>query len=348
VQGGEQAEEQSGSDGERAGERHDGGLQAEPHGAHGVRRQQGCEQPQGEGGHGETRDAAHQREDHRLRHQLADQVPPPGAEGEAHAHLLGTPRAARQEQVGDVGAGDEQHHPGDAEQHGERRGRFAVCLALPAVAGCDDDLLRLEACHGLRAHPLLERGFHVAQNRAVDTVQGTAGLGDGDAGLEPAEQIDPVSAPVLGPAEAPELLAHRDRDEQLRVAPERGPFEVARGHAHDGHGLAVDDDGLAHDRAVRAETALPEGVAQHGDESGPDGGVVFGSQQAAQGRGEAQRPEVRARDHGAPAGKGLTADGEVGTERAMAGESREDVLAALEVLEHRIAEDLVAATRIAA
>ena len=71
---------------------------------------------------------AQHRQQHRLGEQLPHQLPAAGADRQPHGHLGGPAAAAHQQQVGDVGAGDQQHGAGDREQDQQRRARLAVDL----------------------------------------------------------------------------------------------------------------------------------------------------------------------------------------------------------------------------
>ena len=75
----------------------------------------------GPGEHGGADQHGAGREEQALRHELAHDARGARAEGEPHRHFVLARRAALQEEVGDVGADDEQHEPADAEHHGEQR-----------------------------------------------------------------------------------------------------------------------------------------------------------------------------------------------------------------------------------
>ena len=64
--------------------------------------------------------AADEAEHDRFGDQLADQARAAGAEGRAHRELAVSRRAAREQQVGDVRAGHEQHESNRAQQHQQR------------------------------------------------------------------------------------------------------------------------------------------------------------------------------------------------------------------------------------
>ena len=76
-----------------------------------------------------------------LGQQLRQQTAAPGAEGGADRHFLLPCRGPRQEQVGEVGADDQHHHPDRAREHPDREPDAAADLfcerlhvALEAVA----------------------------------------------------------------------------------------------------------------------------------------------------------------------------------------------------------------------
>jgi hypothetical protein len=60
---------------------------------------------------------ADRRKQHAFGQQLADQTPPAGAQRQPQADLALPCHGARQHQVGDVGARDEEHHAHQDRQH---------------------------------------------------------------------------------------------------------------------------------------------------------------------------------------------------------------------------------------
>ena len=82
----------------------------------------------------ETDEAAGAGEQQALDEELAHELAARGAERQPHGDLALAHEAARDEQVGDVGAGDEQHQADHAHQHDERR-REVVAQARVADVG---------------------------------------------------------------------------------------------------------------------------------------------------------------------------------------------------------------------
>ena len=68
--------------------------------------------------HAEQR--AHQGQQHAFDQQLRHQAAPRGTDGEAHRHFTLARAGPRQQQVREVGARDQQHEAGRAEQHRQR------------------------------------------------------------------------------------------------------------------------------------------------------------------------------------------------------------------------------------
>ena len=70
--------------------------------------------------------AGDERQQHRFDEQLPDDVPSAGAERDADADLVRAMGGARQQQVGDVRAGDQQHEADRAHQRPEQQCGAAV------------------------------------------------------------------------------------------------------------------------------------------------------------------------------------------------------------------------------
>ncbi len=82
------------------------------------------------GGNEERAAAAERGEQRALENLRADELQPRRPERCAHGQLAGALDGSREQQVGEVGAGDEEHEAGEAEQHHEED------FALRASCGC--------------------------------------------------------------------------------------------------------------------------------------------------------------------------------------------------------------------
>jgi hypothetical protein len=174
-------------------------------------------------------------EQHTFGQQLLHDAPAAGAERSTQRDLLGPAVGAHQQQVGQVGAGDEQHQRDGAEQHQQRQPRVADQILLQRhdqrtpVLVLSGILLR-QAC-GQR----IQVGLGL-RHRNTGLQLGHGALGD--VGGAPAQRRPDLN-----------LLEERRRrhDADHRV---RGEVEQNR---------------PAEDRRVAAEAGAPEGVAQqHG------------------------------------------------------------------------------------
>ena len=135
-----QPEDQAGD--QRHREREDQGRQIDRHlvETREIRRRQREERRHAPARDDGTAEAGGERQHHALGEELADQAAASGADRRAHDDLAAARRGARQQQIGDVGAGDEQHEAHRAEQHEQR---------LPRRA--DDGLMERRDAHALVA-----------------------------------------------------------------------------------------------------------------------------------------------------------------------------------------------------
>ena len=125
--------------------------------------------------HDERRDAAERGEEQALGEELHHEVAARGAEREPHAISVARARAAREQQVGDVGAGDQQHDAGDARTAAGAASSASRWMELwPRAPSSSEHLLGAELRHRLRAHALLERRLDVVDDAVVHAVDACA------------------------------------------------------------------------------------------------------------------------------------------------------------------------------
>ncbi len=338
-----ETEDEPGEERQRECEEHGVDVERRRHGGGGKRRQDRVDEQQGGLGHGQADETASQRQRAGLDQQLGDQVAAAGADRQPHRHLAGASGAAHEQEVGDVGAGRQEHQAGHAKQQEQRRRRFRVHAALPLGARLDRQRLGLEPLQGLLAHAGLQRRLDVVEDGAVGRVEGGARLLDRDPRSQPAEHVGPVAAAVVEARPAGrQHLAHRDRHEHVRARAEGGPFEAAGRHADDGEGRAVDDQRLVQHRRILAELRGPEAVAEHHHRMRAGGAIVGRAEHAADRGLHAERREVAARHLRALGAERLPARRHVGAEQSVRGQPAEHLLHPLEVAEHGIAEGVVA------
>ena len=141
--------------------------------------------------------AAEQAEQQALDQHLAGQAAAAGADGGADGELLGAALGPDEQEVGDVGAGDEQDDPDRRHHHPQ------------ALADVADEIVEQRAdvrpeprvLHHLDAHPLRRR--ELGQRDADHPRDVGVDLREGDAGAEPADRLEVVAGEThLGAVEA--------------------------------------------------------------------------------------------------------------------------------------------------
>ena len=158
---------------------------------------------------------------------------PARADREPDGHLSGACGRSREQQVGDVGAGDEQHERRDAKQQAERRLRLVRNRALAASARREEDGLRAKTRHRLRAHVLLQRRFDIVDDGVILRAERRARGFDRDARPQAREQVRPIVRPERPIRVGVQHRAQRDRDEHGRPHPDRRAVEALRRDADD-------------------------------------------------------------------------------------------------------------------
>ena len=212
--------------------------------------------------------------------QLAHDADPARAERGADRHLAAARGAARQQQVGDVGARDQQHGRHRAEQRDQGG---PVVLDQHILEWPDDDPVHA-----------------VARVRGVDAGGDGGQLGlrrrQRDAGTQPADRLQERRAALIGPLRREARGQHRHPDLR-RVLGVEGKLEARRHDADDDDRIAVEQRRLADDRRVAPEGARPQRL---GDHRRPLGAVrvVAGFERAAGDRRHAQQREDVGRDDG--------------------------------------------------
>ena len=221
-------------------------------------------------------EAAKECEQYPFGEQLAEQPSPAHAERGANGNLPAPANGAGQEQVGNVGAGDEQHDQGDP---GQPRGgsRYARWLrtAFRQHRGGDGSRPKFGERHGVRSPDILSL---VAPSQRVRQVG--ARRVHCDTRLPPDDDFEPECGAVgrrpLRSAAAGGI--RRDRDERGRrlVRPETD--EPIGCDADDRVGDRVDLEGPSQHVVTRAELRLPQSPAQHRDGRGRGRRVLAGSE----------------------------------------------------------------------
>ena len=115
------------------------------------------------------------------------------ADGEPHRHLGGAFGGPRHQQVGDVGAGDEQHEAGDGEQERDRSsGLRRGCRSGRGCAGSRTTVRARTAARAVRTAPTRCAGNSTSRTSDDERrPQPRFGLGHRHTRLEPRGHVDP-------------------------------------------------------------------------------------------------------------------------------------------------------------
>ena len=209
-------------------------------------------QQRDEAAHGPVRDGqagrrATKSQHHALREHLPNDSASPSAERAADGNLALAPRAPRHDDIGNVGAGDEEHREHGTEQHGEHR---------PSTAG----VVLLQRQDVGVAPPIVRHAHRKRRTRPVGgSTHVTRRLRHRHAGPQSADHPQIALVPVLDTARR----VDRRRQPQLRAR--RRQRKTTRHYTDHGARNAVDRDMAASDVRIGSERLPPQGIAQKHD-----------------------------------------------------------------------------------
>ena len=217
-------------------------------------------------GDGESDDAAGDGEEDALDQRLRDDLPARRADRQPQRRLAAPRDRAREQQVGDVGAGDQQHQSAHAEQDAQAAAVLLPHDADAAARRHDRDHLPRQALDHVR-HPVRRIARVVLHPLAQDAGEPRADAVGRRAGREPADHAQPRGdrlAQERRVAVDQRLLVQRN-PQIGRIAAQRLAEEPGRRHADDRERMPLDDERGADDRRIAAVGALPDVMAHHDD-----------------------------------------------------------------------------------
>ncbi len=274
LQRGHEAKDDAGDHGQDHREHRDRPLHANQVGAREAGHRGTGEQRNAPRRHQQTNSGADARQHHALDNQLADEAPASGSDRGADGHLLLAAYSPRQQQVGHVGAGDEQHQRDRAQQEEQRRSHVLHHLILQR---------RHHGAHvAIRFRELLLECERDALQLGTRRLQRHVGT-------EARDRKDPrVPAAILRQGRRPRAEGHIEVGglEQL---------EACRQHADDGVGLVVEQQALAQRATLRIATPRKPIREQH-DALGA-GFVIAFVKAPPFGRGDTEDRQQRRADH---------------------------------------------------
>ena len=241
--------------------------------------------------HRARRGAGHGQQ-HALRHQLPHDASARRADGQPHRDLALARGGAGEHQVGQVGAGDEQHQRGHAEQDPQR------LLVVAAEAG--EPRLR-------RAAPRAcwRRYFFTVSGCQLGETVSSKIAGEIAASCALAcSSVAPVVQPPEGAQQPPVGALQRARPGRGRTGDARTAARPRRSCARPrsrgsrrrsrprpGRSMAVQAQRAADGGRVAAQLALPEGMADDHARRGAAGHVVLRREEASRRRADSHRLE---------------------------------------------------------
>jgi hypothetical protein len=289
---------------QRAGDERDGHRETEHH-RRGARvdrqeRRSGERQRQQEARRAEcdceAGDPAGKGQQDALDERLDDDVAARRADREPDRGLAAPGDRAGEQQVGDVGARDEQHQPAHAKQKLQAAPVLLLHDPDAGAGGHHVDHLARQCLDHVR-HPVGGIARIVLHPLVQDAGEPRADAVDRGVRPNPADHAQPGRNRLLedGRVAVDERLLLERNPQIGRIASQRLAEEPGRRHADDREGVSFDDQGRANERGIAAVGALPRVVAHH------DGGsrrrrVVGSREHAATQRLDAERREVIASD----------------------------------------------------
>ena len=296
AQGGQDAEEQDGEDGNQQGKGENGQVGREVDGdQRWAGRGQVEEHGGGAPGEGDSEERAEDGQEGGLGEELEDDAGAGRSEGHADGHFTGAGDAPGEEHVGDVGAGDEQDQGDDGHQDLEREGEIQAQRGKAAGGGGEADMGALQVGEVFGGWACAEEV--VAEHLLKQDVGFQAGLLGGDAGLEAGDEVERLE-PLVGEAVAVggDLLLHGKGNPEVGGVADGRAQEARFGYADERVVVVGDVDDFAEDAGVRVGVALEPAVAGDGYGARAGGLIVGGEDGAAENGGDAEHVEIAAGD----------------------------------------------------
>ena len=244
----QQPEEDSGANRESRGEQQHAPVEPNEHAVLTDARHSGCvdrqQRADAEHAEAESEDATHHRQRHAFGQQLPDDASAAGADGGSQGNFTLAGRGTHQQQVRDVGAGNEQHE-GDGGAENEQRGPRAP------------DKHRLHALE-TETSSVAERVRELRRVFRGGQLQPRLPLLERHASLETSRRLEEVAL-------IDRVRIELERHPQLRRLSDFGQVERGTDDADDFVWIAAELNRLPDDVGIAPEPARPQPVAEHGD-----------------------------------------------------------------------------------
>ena len=199
--------------------------------------------------------------------ELPDNLPARGAERESDGDLVLAVCGARQQQVGDVRASDEQHQADHGHQNLERARELPAQTGHPAGRGDELELLVEESFSRELARAAEKRFLKLLlADLVVQDGDGGARLVEGDTRAEAPENVKPRAAAIVEVVpERSHLRLHGHRNADAGRNPDVDTVEACLTYPGDGERMAVDLDVLSHHGWIAVKAVGPIAMAENCD-----------------------------------------------------------------------------------
>ena len=260
----------------------------------------------------QSQHSAGRRQHDTFREELPQQAAASGAERQPDRDLPPAGGGAREQQVRDIGAGDEQYQAHDGHEDQERRPELLANAAPPFGARVQYDLALPKESGEVRP----DGGAGLADGLLVRDVRSLRRLRQGHARLPARHHVEPEGVLHREARRArSQPVACHERNEDIGRFADFDTEETFRGDTDHCERQSVQQHGPSGDRGIAAETRLPEPVADdsHGvfsrRESAADcrvdaegGEIIVGDEQAHErvGNGRRRSDSVRCRRRRTP------------------------------------------------
>ena len=291
AEGGDGAEEDGGGDGESEGEAEQAKIEAdierESFEAAGDHAEQ---QPVGGSGEGDAERAADQGEDQALGKELPDDARAPRTERLANSKFACACGRAGEQEIGDVGAGDEQDQRNDGHEDLQRLREFAPQRREAVGHGGERDVRPGQLVEISLAEVRIGEAARDLLQKQVDVGGGPL---HGDAGFETAHEVERLGeVGFVGVPAGRDGFGHGHGNPDVRSLADFGAEELRRGDADD-----IKDGGAKLEFAIEnvgvaGEGLVPVGVADNDDRMIALGGVVCVGERATELCLNAQHGEI--------------------------------------------------------
>src|SRR6266853_6997477 len=276
LENGNSTKEDAGEERNQKCEEQDAPINANFMNARKSRGSDGCKNAQRGVSETQSDGAAEQSQNDAFEQEIRSDACAAGAQSASHGELLAAPFDTDQQQIGDVGASDQEDHADRTHQNPEDAADITDDIALERTSiGADMRVLEELDAEAGRRRKRAHNDWEHTSNVRVDLL-------DGDAWLEPGKTL------VAEVAKMGFGAVKLEWDDYAGLFPVQ-EVKSLRQDADDLPGFAVYDDVAAHDGGIAAKFAMPIAIKKHDGFGGARRIILLGEAAAQQGRHAEER-----------------------------------------------------------